>query len=122
MALLRGRRLGDPAAATAVTPDVVAAPVESWSRLSAEVKWQVKWLLPDDVDEVTEEETGARASDVNDDEEDELPHLDDALQVTAVAAASAERKETERRGDDDAIPFTPDRTDVPTIFVTFSQI
>ena len=53
------------------------------------------------------------ASDVNEDEEDELPHLeDDAVMVVAVAAASAERKETERRGDDedDAIArTTPDR-------------
>ena len=55
------------------------------------------------------------ASDVNEDEEDELPHLEgDAVEVmvVAVAAASAERKETERRGDDedDAIArTTPDR-------------
>ncbi len=87
------------------------------SRLSAEVK-QVRWLLPDDVDEVTEW-TGA--SDVNEDEQDELPHLDDDAVVTAATAAavatSAERKETERRGEDDddddedAIPrTTPGRT------------
>lgn len=127
--LLRGRRLGEPAAATVTPPPLlVGTAVASSSRLSAEVKWQVKWPLPDAVDEVTEGETGARASDVNDDEEDELPHLDDALEVMAAeAVVSAERKETERRGDeeedDDAIPLAPDRTDVATIFIIiFSPI
>lgn len=64
-------------------------------------------LDDDDVDEVT------GAKDVKDDEEDELPHLDDAVDVMTVEAASADRNETERRGDD-AIALTPDRTE--TVF------
>lgn len=107
-ALLRGLLLGDPAAATGT----------SSSRLSAEVK-QVKWppLPPDDDDKVTDEWTGA--SDVNDDEEDELPQdaVDVMVDVAADDAISADRKETERRGDAIVARLTPERPDVDPIFV-----
>lgn len=138
-ALLLALRLGEPEPA----PTVAAPPVDAVaaasvtptppasSRLSAEVKWQeeeandeVKW--PDEVDDVDEDEVAewtlvGAANDVNDDEEDELPHLDDAVDVIVPVPApppaalpganSDERKDTERRGDEVVVPFRtpPDR-------------
>lgn len=118
MALLRGRRLGEPepAAATAAAdaPDGVATAATvtpppqvaaTASRLSSEFKWpsppppsaQADQVEDDNVecdeqdDEVVATEwtlDAGAASDVNEDEEDELPHLDDVDDVTAAAAAA----------------------------------
>ncbi len=141
-ALLLGLLLGEPepvVATTAATDDAldddaVAASIASLQGPVVVVKFsdEFKWTPIPQADQVDEDEeddddeVAGAARDVKDNEEDELPHLDDVdvtvppppVSLPAGEANLDERKETERRGDDDeiapvAIPFRttppPDR-------------